>query len=68
MGLETILNKEVNMTEKEKITGTVIFGVGFFASAWFGLGDVITDTFLALLSAIWVLPPVKSALKSMFKS
>jgi hypothetical protein len=55
------------MTEKEKITGTVIFGVGFFASAWFGLGDVVTDTFLALLSAIWVLPPVGNALKSIFK-
>ena len=55
------------MTEKEKITGTVIFGVGYFASVWFGLGDVVADVFLALLSAIWVLPPVAKTLSKLMK-
>ena len=56
------------MDWQEKVAGITVFGVLAFASAWFGLGDVMTDIFLALLSAYVVLPPVAATLRKMFKT
>ena len=51
-----------------KAIATVVFGGGYFGAVWLGLGDITANVFLALLSAVWVLPPVKNALKNIFKA
>jgi hypothetical protein len=49
------------MTDWVKIVATIVFG--YFGTVWLNLGAVPQDVFLALLSAVWVLPPVGRALK-----
>ena len=54
------------MDWREKVTGTVIFGTGYFLCTVLEL-TVPANIFLALLSAIWVLPPVAGALSKLSK-
>jgi len=51
-----------------KAVATVVFGGGAISIAYLLPSEAyMKEIFLALLSAIWVLPPVKSALKSIFE-
>ena len=54
------------MDWKEKVTGTVVFGTGYFLCTVLEL-TIPANVFLALLSAIWVLPPIGRALSKMMK-
>jgi hypothetical protein len=57
------------MSDALKGVGTVVFTAGVILSKiYLPSEQEITDIFLSLLSAIWVLPPVASALRSMFKA
>lgn len=53
------------MTWQEKVAATVVFGGGYFLCVAMNLGDIPSDVFLALLSAVWVLPPVANTLKKL---
>jgi hypothetical protein len=51
-----------------KAIATIVFGGGVIAIAYLMPTQAyLKEIFLALLSAIWVLPAAKTALKAMFK-